>query len=77
MANLKLFFFGTPRITLDGTLVNLPRRKFVALLAYLAVTQQQHHRDPLATLLWPESSQSVACGALRGELHALTTASRS
>ncbi|MEZ4868573.1 MAG: AAA family ATPase [Caldilineaceae bacterium] len=73
MPDLKLFLLGAPRITLAEQPLELPRRKVMALLAYLAVTRRRHSRDRLATLLWPESSQKAARGALRRELHALTT----
>ncbi|MEZ4734238.1 MAG: AAA family ATPase [Caldilineaceae bacterium] len=73
MSDCKLFLFGAPRLTDEGQVVDLPRRKVMALLAYLVVTRQRHSRDRLATLLWPESSQSAARGALRRELHTLTS----
>ena len=58
MSRLALYLLGPPRLELDGEPVEVPRRKAVALLAYLAVTGGHHSRDSLATLLWPEYDQS-------------------
>ncbi len=71
MTQLKLFLLGSPRIELDGVSIDLRRRKILALLFYLAVTRQQHRRDALATLFWPETSQAAARAALRRELHVI------
>ena len=68
---LKLRLFGAPLIEVDHVLVEPRRRKAIALLAYLAVTNQHHTRDTLATLLWPEYDQVNARAALRGVLNSL------
>src|SRR3954451_5433969 len=60
MAELKLFAFGPPRLERDGGPIDLPVRRTLALLIYLAMTAQPQSRDTLATLLWPESSQRTA-----------------
>ncbi len=73
MSCLKLYLFGPPRIELDDRLIDLPRRKVMALLGYLAVTGKRHQRDTLANLFWPESGQTAARGALRRELYTLTS----
>lgn len=65
---LNLYLFGPLRMELNGAAVVSRRRKAQALLAYLAVTGQPHSRDALATLLWPEFSQSQARANLRREL---------
>ena len=44
------------------------RRKSLALLAYLAVTQGSHARDTLATLLWPDLDQAHGHAVLRSAL---------
>lgn len=62
---LRLYLFGSPRLVLDGVVVNLGRRKSLALLAYLAVTGQPHDRAALTTLFWPESGRRSARAALR------------
>jgi adenylate cyclase len=74
MARLALHLLGSPRIERDGEVVELRRRKAVALLAYLAVTGCSHGRDTLATLLWPEQDRSAARGGLRRVLAELKKA---
>ena len=64
----RLQLFGTPALICDGAPVTFQRRKAMALLAYLAVTRTAHHRDALATMLWPESSSKAAHSALRNLL---------
>jgi len=49
MSQLTLYLFGPPRLEMDGNPIHLPRRKALALLAYLAVSGQEHSRDRLAT----------------------------
>jgi len=71
MSRLALYLLGPPRLELDGELVQISRRKAVALLAYLAVTGGHHSRDSLATLLWPEYDQSRARADLRRTLSVL------
>ena len=71
MARLVLHLFGTPRIELDHQPLAIQRRKGAALLAYLAVTQRPHHRDALATLLFPEYDQTGARKNLRRILSSL------
>lgn len=71
MATCKLFLFGTPRLERDAAAVKLPQRKALALLAYLAATGKMHARDTLATLFWPEHSQSEARMALSRRLYDL------
>jgi DNA-binding SARP family transcriptional activator len=73
MTTLSLFLFGSPRLLVNDQPVELNRRKALALLAYLAVTNQTHSRDALATLFWPESDQTGARGALRRTLSVLNT----
>ncbi len=71
MSRLALFLLGPPRVECDGKPVQLDRRKAFALIAYLAVRGQSHTRDSLATMLWPEHSQSQARAGLRRALAAL------
>jgi DNA-binding SARP family transcriptional activator len=61
-------------VELDGSPIEVDTRKAIALLAYLAATDQAHTRDALATLLWSESDQSHARAALRRTLSALNKA---
>ena len=60
----KLFLFGTPSIECGSRPQTIRRRKARALLAYLAVTQQSHSREVLASLLWPEYDRQGALADL-------------
>ncbi|HSM58923.1 MAG TPA: BTAD domain-containing putative transcriptional regulator [Candidatus Sulfomarinibacteraceae bacterium] len=71
MSTLSLRLFGPPRIEVNGKVVKVTRRKAVALLAYLAVTEQSHSRGALAAMLWPETDQSRALASLRSALWSL------
>ena len=71
MPRLSLHLLGPPRVELDDRSVQIPRRKALALLAYLAVTRRPHSRDALAALLWPEYDQSSARADLRRTLSLL------
>jgi hypothetical protein len=51
--------------------LRIPRRKALALFAYLASTARTHSRDTLAAFLWPEHDQSGARGELRRTLSSL------
>ena len=71
MARWVLHLLGSPRLERDGTLVEIQRRKVMALLIYLAVTGKSHSRDSLAVLFWPENDQTSARAALRRTLSEL------
>ncbi len=71
MSSIRLSLLGPPRLERDTETLTIPRRKTLALLAYLAVTGVPHSREALATLFWPEHSQSSALGNLRRELSRL------
>jgi DNA-binding SARP family transcriptional activator/predicted ATPase len=70
----KIYLFGTPRIEENGELVKIPRKKSVALLAYLVITQLPHHRDELASLLYPALDQSHSRSNLRRDIFDLKSA---
>lgn len=72
MSGLRICLLGAPLIEKDGRAVSLDRRKAVALLAYLAVTEQTEARDALAALLWPDLDRSGGLAALRRTLRSLT-----
>lgn len=74
MSHLAAFLFGPPRLERDGKVINVDTRKAIALLAYLAITNQRHTRDALAGLLWPDYDQSHARATLRRTLSALNKA---
>ena len=65
MAKLELFTLGPPTLRLDGNVVNLPRRKALAILIYLSFNRQSHQREELAALFWSEASQEEAYAYLR------------
>ncbi len=71
MSYLALFFMGQARIELNGALVKVPLQKSLALLSYLAVTDECHSREALAAFFWPEYSQEAALNTLRVNLHTL------
>lgn len=68
MEPLRIRLFGYPQVECAGEPVTVSRRKALALLAYLAVTQSAHSRDALAALLWPEQETSRAYALLRNAL---------
>lgn len=74
MPTLSLNFLGPPQILLDETPVAFDSRKAIALLAYLSVTGDRHTRAELALLLWPESDNKRARGALRYTLSIIKAA---
>jgi DNA-binding SARP family transcriptional activator len=74
MSKLELFLLGSPQVEIDGIPIELERRKAMALLAYLAVTEKSHSRDTLAALFWPEADQSRARTVLRRNLWTLNKA---
>lgn len=63
MNPLALFLLDIPHLELSGKVVNLQRRKALALLAYLSVSGRSHSRETLAAFFWPESR--LARGNLR------------
>jgi predicted ATPase/DNA-binding SARP family transcriptional activator len=68
MSIFKLYLFGSPRLERAGVSVKISRRKALALLSYLAATGKPHARDSLATIFWPDYSQSEARVALSRHL---------
>lgn len=74
MSLLDLYFLGSPRVYLDGAIVEINRRKVLALLAYLAVTAQRHSRDELAELLYGKQDREHARANLRQTLSFLRNA---
>ena len=58
---------GSPQLRRGDKNVGIHRHKAMALLVYLAVTAQRHSRDALATLFWPNYSQSRARANCSGD----------
>ena len=65
---LDLTCFGAPRLALDGKQVEIKRRKSLALLIYLAITQRSYTREALATMFWPDAPTERAYANLRQSL---------
>jgi DNA-binding SARP family transcriptional activator len=72
-AATRIEVLGSPRVLRAGTVLRLPVRKTVALLAVLAV-EGRCTRAKLATLLWGELDDEAARRNLRRELHRLREA---
>jgi len=68
MPNLEIAFLGSPVIKLDRKPIQTDRRKAIALLAYLAVTNKSQTRDHLAGMLWPDYENESAFAYLRRTL---------
>jgi DNA-binding SARP family transcriptional activator/tetratricopeptide (TPR) repeat protein len=62
---LHVALLGPPRIELAGRPVHFDTRKAVALLALVSMSEQPLSRDRLALMLWPDSDDERARGALR------------
>ena len=65
---LHIFALGPPEVRLGEHLVTFPTRKTLVLLIYLAIEVGVQPRDPLAPLLWPESSPERSYANLRNTL---------
>ena len=68
MDQRQLHLFGAPRIVATGGRIALPRKKALALLAYLAATATFHTRESFAALLWGDSGEQSASAYLRNAL---------
>ena len=68
MAGFSLLFLGQPRVESRHVEISLPRRKVLALLAYLAVCPRSYSRDELAELLYPDRDRDHSYGGLRQSL---------
>lgn len=65
MPRLEITLFGTPQIHYQAVPIEFVRRKAVALVAYLAVTNQPQSRDLLAEFLWPDNDAVRSRAGLR------------
>lgn len=74
MTELSLRLLGTPIVALNNDPIEVDTRKAIALITYLAVTQQPHQRSTLAVMFWPDSNQERSRSALRRTLAALKKA---
>lgn len=71
MPRLQLRLLGPPQVERDGVACDLHSHKALALLAYLAVSDQPHSRAKLATVFWPEQNESRSLAYLRHTLWTL------
>jgi DNA-binding SARP family transcriptional activator/tetratricopeptide (TPR) repeat protein len=62
---LNVALLGPPHIEFDGRPVHFDTRKAVALLALVSMAEQPLSRERLAVMLWPDSDDERARGALR------------
>jgi DNA-binding SARP family transcriptional activator len=62
---------GPPEVRVDGAPLVVDTRKAIAVLAILATDGRPFARDEIAAMLWPESDDVAARGALRRTLSAL------
>ena len=68
---LQIDVLGPVRVLVDGSPLVVDTRKALAILALLVVDRRPYARDELAALLWPESDDESARGALRRTLSVL------
>ena len=73
-SRLEIRLFGAPEILVDGSPIRVDTRKAVAILVVLATDGRPYARDELAALLWPDSDDAAARGALRRTLSVMRTA---
>ncbi len=71
---LTIRLLGPVGVEVAAAPLAVDTRKAVALLAHLAVARRPAGRETLAALLWPESDDSAARGALRRTLSVLNAA---
>jgi DNA-binding SARP family transcriptional activator len=74
MVNLRLNLFGSPRLERDGRVVEMDTRKALALLAVVALSGQEHQREALVALFYPETDSVSARAAFRRTLSTLHNA---
>lgn len=73
-SGLDIRVLGPLEVLVDGVPIVVDTRKALAILAILAVEQRAFAREELAALLWPESADESARGALRRTLSVLRSA---
>ncbi len=71
---LAIRLLGPLEVDVDGARLVVDTRKALAILALLAAERRPFARDELAALLWPESDDESARGALRRTLSVLRSA---
>lgn len=76
MPKLELKLLGFPQLLWNGRRIELPLRKAVALLVYLAEARVPIGRETAATLLWPEADEVIAKARLRRTLYRIRSGVR-
>lgn len=71
---LEIRLLGAPEVLVVGQPLQVDTRKAVAILALLAADGRAYARDELAAVLWPESEEAAARGALRRTLSVMRSA---
>lgn len=67
----RLQTLGSVQLTKSNRIIEITRRKTMALLVYLAATAKNQRRDHLAALFWPNSERAQARASLRRALSEL------
>ena len=65
MDGLRIITLGGVKVELGGEMVEFSRYKSLALLVFLAVTNERSSRESLAAMFWPENTQGRALANLR------------
>ena len=73
MTEYRLCFLGNPRVFAGDSEINLTRKKSLALLTFIAVSNVKSSRSQIAGLLWPDQDESHSRGALRTTLSTLNS----
>lgn len=73
MTDYSLYFLGNPRVMAGDREITLSRKKSLALLTLIAVSDVKPGRDRITGLLWPDKDESHARGALRTTLSTLNS----
>ena len=68
---LSIYLLGIPKFIIDGSEIQLPRRKSRALVYYLAVNPSPISRQQLLELFWTDLARPAALQTLRSTLHSL------
>jgi DNA-binding SARP family transcriptional activator len=70
---LRVRLLGAPSVEVDGAPLVVDTRKAIAVLAYVVTVGRPVPRESLAALLWAESGDAEARGALRRTLSVLNS----
>lgn len=71
---VEIRLLGAPEVLVDGAPLVVDTRKAVAIVVVLATDSRAYAREELAALLWPDSGDEGARGALRRTLSTLRAA---